>query len=222
MAGAPPDVIRDRLRDELGVSCETIERLDAFAGELRRWNRAINLVSSGSLPALWSRHILDSAQLLRLAPPGARTWRDIGTGGGFPGLVIAILAIEARPALRVTLVESDRRKAAFLAAAARAAGATPSILSAREDTLPATDVDIVSARAVAPLPVLLGWAHRHLRSDGHALFPKGARHAAECRAALASWTFRVQKHPGFVGDGAVLDITGLAPLPPPGTPDPQG
>jgi 16S rRNA (guanine527-N7)-methyltransferase len=91
------DTGRDRLRDTLGVSRETLERLEAFAAELQRWNPVINLVSRDSLSALWTRHILDSAQLLALAHAGAREWRDIGTGGGFPGLVIAILAADMRP-----------------------------------------------------------------------------------------------------------------------------
>jgi 16S rRNA (guanine527-N7)-methyltransferase len=218
---ADPGAGRRHLIRTLDVSCETVERLDAFAAELTRWNAAVNLVSPASLPDLWTRHILDSAQVLRFAPATARRWRDIGSGGGFPGLVVAILATEQRPDLAMTLVESDRRKAAFLAAAARAAGVAPEILTGREDDLPATSADVVSARAVAPLPVLLGWAHRHLAPDGRALFPKGARHRAECQAALASWRFEVHNHRSLSGDGAILDISRIAPAPPPGTPDRQ-
>jgi 16S rRNA (guanine527-N7)-methyltransferase len=209
------DTGRDRLRDTLGVSRETLERLEAFAAELQRWNPVVNLVSRDSLSALWTRHILDSAQLLALAHAGAREWRDIGTGGGFPGLVIAILAADMRPDLRVTLVEADRRKGAFLAAASRAACVTPCILIDRESALPVSPTDILSARALAPLPTLLGWGYRHLRPSGRALFHKGVGHRREIDAALATWQFRVQKHASLSGDGTILEIDRLKPAGPP-------
>jgi 16S rRNA (guanine527-N7)-methyltransferase len=205
------DTGRIRLVEELGVSCETMARLDAVVTLLDRWNRAINLVSTQSLPHLWTRHILDSAQLLRFVPSAAQEWRDIGSGGGFPGLVVAILAQEKNPSLRVTLVESDKRKAAFLETAARALDLDLDILSAREENLPESPCDVVSARAVAPLTTLVGWAHRHLQPKGLALFPKGAGHAAELDAALASWHFRVQKHRSLSGDGAILGIDRIYP-----------
>lgn len=209
--------------ERLGVSRETADRLDTFTDLLVRWTSAVNLVSAATLPSLWTRHILDSAQLLWLARPEARTWRDIGSGGGFPGVVVAIVASETRPDLRMTLVESDQRKAAFLAAAARETGIALTLLTDREEALPVAPADVVSARAVASLGTLLGWAARHLGSTGQALFPKGAGYHAELDAALASWRFRVQKHDSISGGGGViLDIDQLCPVPCDHAPTPGG
>ena len=103
----------------LTVSRETIDRLSIYANLLEKWNPRINLVSRSTLDDLWSRHIVDSAQLFELAPVTAKHWVDLGSGGGFPGLVIAILAKELRPELEVVLVESDQRKCAFLRTVSR-------------------------------------------------------------------------------------------------------
>lgn len=188
----------------LDVSRETAGRLDAFAAVLRRWAPRINLVARGTLPDLWTRHILDSAQLLPLAPPGARTWADLGSGAGFPGLIVAILAAEQAPGLSVVLVEADARKAAFLAEAARAAGVAARIVAERAESAAPLASDVVSARAVAPLPALLPLVHRHLAPGGTALLPKGAGHAAELDAALERWRFSVQKHPSRTDPAAVI------------------
>jgi 16S rRNA (guanine527-N7)-methyltransferase len=193
-----------------GVSRETLDRLQIYADLLRRWNPAVNLVSPASLDRLWSRHILDSAQILDIAPP-ASTWIDLGSGGGFPGLVIAILAAHERPGLAVSLVESDARKGAFLATVAREAGVSPRILTARAEDLPPLAADVVSARALAPLPALLGIAAPHLAPSGTALFPKGARHLLEIEQALADWRFTYQKHPSLTDPAAIiLSIKGLS------------
>jgi 16S rRNA (guanine527-N7)-methyltransferase len=188
-----------------------MSRLEAFAETLATWQPRINLVSRSTLPELWRRHILDSAQLVSHMPPQARYWADLGTGGGFPGLIVAILAAETAPELRITLVESDRRKAAFLAAASRAAGVSPQIHAARIESLPPLRADVLSARALAPLAQLLAHAERHLAPEGVALFPKGAGHDAEIADALASWRFRVQKHPSRTDPaGMILAIDGVS------------
>jgi 16S rRNA (guanine527-N7)-methyltransferase len=192
------------------VSRETLGRLQIYADLLRRWNPTVNLVSQGSLEHLWSRHILDSAQILDLAPPAA-TWVDLGSGGGFPGLVITILGADERPALAMTMVESDARKCAFLATVARETGVAPRILTARAEDVPPLAADVVSARALAPLPVLLGLSARHLAPSGTALFLKGARHQPEIEQALAEWRFTYQKHPSLTDPAAViLSIKGLS------------
>jgi 16S rRNA (guanine527-N7)-methyltransferase len=185
---------RNATLEALDVSRETSARLDAYIMLLEKWNPAINLVSRASLPGLWRRHVLDSAQLWDLAPQHAILWADLGAGGGFPGLVISILAAERRPQLRMTLVESDRRKAAFLAGVIRETGISADVLDARIEDLPPLGADVVSARALAPLDVLLGHAERHLASGGTALFPKGAGYQAELDEALERWRFSVQKH----------------------------
>ncbi len=199
------------LPDDWDVSRETLDRLQAYEALIRAWNPRINLVSASTLAALWTRHFGDSAQLFGLAPEGARLWADLGSGGGFPGLVIAILAAEARPALSVTLVESDQRKAAFLATAARTLGLSVVVRAERIETLPPLGADVLSARALAPLDTLLGYAERHLAPGGVALFPKGATVDAELAHALEHWRFSYQKEPSkTAADGVVLIIGGIS------------
>ena len=197
--------------EESGVSRETSERLDRYAALLTRWNAKINLVSRASLAELWSRHIIDSAQLFALRPERAGHWADLGSGGGFPGLVIAILAAEAAPELRVTLVESDQRKAAFLATAARELDLRADVRAERIETLPPLGADVLSARALAPLDTLLGYAARHLAPAGRALFPKGARAAEEIAEARRHWRFDLIRHPSKTApDSSILEIGAIA------------
>lgn len=185
-----------------GVSRETLCRLRDFADLVARFNPHLNLVSPGDLPGIWERHILDSLQLLGLAPAGWRRWADLGSGGGFPGLVIAIAARELRGAAEVVLVESDRRKAVFLQeAAARFAPATR-VLDQRIEATPPLSADVVSARALAPLATLLGLVGRHLVHGGVALLPKGRNAASEVEAAQALWRFSVERIPRERSDGA--------------------
>lgn len=174
------------------VSRETWEVLTRFAALVRRWNPAINLVSRASVPELWQRHIVDSAQLFGFCPAGARSWVDLGSGGGFPGLVIAILAGEGMPGLKVTLVESDARKATFLRQAAVALSVSADVRCARIEALEPMCADVISARALAPLSELIGHAHRHLGTEGLAIFPKGARFSEEVADARKMWSFDLE------------------------------
>jgi len=193
------------------VSRETSDLLDAYAALLRKWNPAINLVSKSSLADLRTRHFADSAQLLALCPPTARHWADLGSGGGFPGLVIAIMAAESMPDLSVTLVESDGRKAAFLSAVVRETGIRAEVVAERIESLAPLAADVLSARALAPLPQLLGFAEQHLAPGGRALFPKGATHQAEVAESLADWRFDLREHPSKTDPLAViLEIEGVS------------
>lgn len=193
------------------VSRETQERLALLAALIRKWSPRINLVAPATLQHLEQRHIADSAQLFALMPETARHWVDLGSGAGLPGLVIAILAQEKAPDLAVTMVESDKRKAAFLQTAAAACGVAPRILPSRIEAVPPLQADVLSARALAPLPRLLAHAERHLAPQGVALFPKGARHAQELEEALALRAFTVQKIPSRTDpDGMILVISGVA------------
>lgn len=173
----------------LNVSRETYEALQIYAALLEKWNPRINLVSRASLPHLWTRHIQDSAQLLALASHPCKIWADLGSGGGFPGLVIAIMALETGSPDQMILVESDHRKSAFLRTVIRETGARATVITDRvEDTAP-LNADILSARALADLSVLLGFADRHLAPTGTALFPKGTHWQKEVAGAQSQWNF---------------------------------
>jgi len=184
-----------KFAEAFDVSRETRDRLTLYAELLTKWNPAINLVSKSTVSALWTRHFADSAQLLDLAETRRGIWADLGTGGGFPGLVIAILAAEKCPDLKVTCVESDQRKATFLRTVARETGVDATVISERIETLSPLNADVVSARALAPLPALIGYANRHLAPEGIALFLKGTGQAKEVEDALASWAFRLDTIP---------------------------
>lgn len=194
----------------LGVSRETAERLDAYAALLRKWSRAINLVAPSTLDHLWTRHILDCGQLWPLAPASATRWLDLGSGAGLPALVIAILAAERRPGLTVTAIESDARKCAFLREAARAANARLAVLETRIEAAPAAPFDVISARALAPLPRLLAWADRFRAADAVLLFPKGRAAQSELTEARKSWHMEAEALPSVTDSAAaILRITSL-------------
>jgi 16S rRNA (guanine527-N7)-methyltransferase len=188
----------------LDVSRETFLALEQLEQLVRRWTATVNLVSASSLAEIWQRHIVDSAQLFQFCPKDARSWLDIGSGGGFPALVVAILAREKLPGMRVTLVESDKRKAAFLHQAARSLGLEVTVRGERIENLDPVGADILSARALAALPDLLTYADRHLRKGGLALFPKGARFADEIEAARKAWLFDVETHTSLSDPAAAI------------------
>lgn len=190
------------------VSRETLARLDALVALLDRWSGAINLVARGTLPDVWRRHLLDSAQVLDLAPPSATSWADLGAGGGFPGLVIAAIAREERPALRVAMIESDARKCAFLREASRDLGLDATILTRRIEQGSPNPADVVSARALAPLPRLLELAAPWLRPGGVGLFLKGAGHVGELTLISGRWHTEVETFQSLADpDGVVLRLT---------------
>ena len=181
--------------DWMNVSRETLQHLLDLVALVEKWTPAINLVSKATMPHLWQRHILDSAQLFPLIPPAATSLLDLGSGGGFPGLVLAIMARDAAPELHVTLVESDQRKATFLAEARRQLHLSSTIAVQRIEALAPQNADVLTARAVAPLAVLCGYANRHLRQGGVALFAKGAQVDDEIAEARLQWRFNLTRHP---------------------------
>jgi 16S rRNA (guanine527-N7)-methyltransferase len=168
------------------VSRETLARLAAFVALLERWSVRINLVGRDTLADPWRRHILDSAQLRPLIPENAATLVDLGSGAGFPGLVLAIL--DAPNLECVELVEADSRKCAFLREAARVTGARVAIRQARIETPPHRPFDVVTARALAPLDRLLALARPFIAADGLCLFLKGAQVGEELTLAGKDWT----------------------------------
>lgn len=189
------------------VSRETLARIDAFATLFRKWSERINLSSPGTLENLWSRHIVDSAQLLKMRPE-ARRWCDVGSGGGFPGAVVAILMADRGGF--VDLVESNRKKAAFLQGAL--AGLPVRVHADRAERVLESLVppDVVTARAVAPLSSLLDLVAPPLLAGAIGLFHKGREYQQELREIADNWRFDLIIHPSITQKGAaILEIRNL-------------
>jgi len=210
-SGGPPQLSDlETFIERFGVSRETAGRLETYAETLRQWQRAINLVAPGTLPQLWDRHFADSAQLAALVPGEARSLADLGSGAGFPGLVLAIMLMR-QPGVagdsgpqgltRVILVESDSRKSAFLRDVARSTATPVEILSTRienrETQASIGKVDVVTARALAPLDKLLGWSIGLFGDGTVGLFPKGRDAALEVESAKKLFDFDVSLVPSL-------------------------
>jgi 16S rRNA (guanine527-N7)-methyltransferase len=189
---------------ELGVdvSRETLDRLEALVDTLVRWQKAINLVGRATMEDVWTRHVLDSAQLVPLIPADAKNLADLGSGGGFPGLVLAAL----RPDLDISLIEVDARKAAFLGEAGRrmALKKPPRVVIGRIEVAPAAKADVVTARALAPLTQLLVWADRHRGDTAICLFHKGKGWQSELTEATKDWDITCQPLSSKTDSDAVI------------------
>jgi 16S rRNA (guanine527-N7)-methyltransferase len=185
-----------------GVSRETLDRLAAYVALLKSWNRRINLVGRTTLDDPWRRHVWDAAQLLPLIPPKARCLVDLGSGAGIPGLILAILGAPAA----VHLVESDQRKCAFLHEAARQCGVTGAVTvhPKRIEAMPPLTADVITARALAPLPLLLDYAARFTAPHTTCLFLKGRQAEAELTEARNHWTITATTLPSVTDSGGVI------------------
>lgn len=197
-------------QSNLDVSRETMADLEAFAGLVLKWNRSINLISKSSEKDIWERHVADSAQLFDLAEPtGDELWIDIGSGGGFPAIVVSILSRTKFPEISYKLVESDQRKCAFLRTAIRELGLNCSVLEARVEEIDPLEADIISARAFAELADLAGVIARHGKKTSKSLFLKGKSHHVELTKAQESWHIDVIRHPSKTDSTAsILEIKG--------------
>jgi 16S rRNA (guanine527-N7)-methyltransferase len=203
----------DRLRTIAGdVSRETFERLLEFERTFRRWSQRINLAAPSTLDNLWERHILDSAQLMRLAPDALR-WLDLGSGGGFPGAVVAVL-LKERPGAVIALVESNRKKASFLQTTLSALDVVAEIHACRiEDARISFDPEIVTARALAPLNQLIGLAGPWLAKGARALFHKGRDYRSELEESTQLWSFDLVEHRSAIdSDSIILEIADPMPV----------
>jgi 16S rRNA (guanine527-N7)-methyltransferase len=189
-----------------GVSRETLERLEGYAALLAKWQKAINLVARDSLADLWRRHMLDSAAIWPLIPQNSRVLVDLGSGAGFPGLILAILGVP-----EVHLVESDARKCAFLSEAARLFAPQPvKVHRGRIETIEPVAADVVTARALADLDTLLGYAKPFVKPDGVCLFLKGRQAGDELTLASQRWTMTTERFPNPAEpSGIILRIKGL-------------
>jgi 16S rRNA (guanine527-N7)-methyltransferase len=198
----PADVGR-----QLDVPRETLDRLEAFVALLKEENERQNLVSRGSLGSIWERHILDSAQLVRFAPGKAGSWLDLGSGAGFPGLLVPLF----HPA-RVALVEARRLRADFLRVAASVLGVAGrvEIIASRLEAVPARAADVISARAFAPLPKLLALAERFSTPGTVWILPKGRNAKSELDAARSSWQGDFRLEPSLTdADAQIIVATGV-------------
>lgn len=202
-------VVRAWLMDHLDVSRETLDRIDHFVNLLIEENSRQNLVSTGTLPQIWSRHILDSAQLIRFAPD-ARRWLDLGSGAGFPGLITSLLHRSAT----VTMVESRPLRVDFLKRAAEtlALSAETRIVCTRLETFPTESFDVISARAFAPLDRLLALAHRFAVPATRWILPKGRSAKTELEQAESSWQGAFRVEPSLTdAEAGIIVATGVRP-----------
>jgi len=215
-----PELAADRSRALAltPVSRETLERLDRFVAVLLDWQQRMNLIASSTEPKLWTRHIADSLQLLALAPQ-ARVWVDLGSGAGFPGVVLAC-ALADTAGSRVHLVERSTKKAAFLREAVNATGAPAEVHAVGlEDFVEnlAVPVDVVTARALAPLAGLLTATYPLLKTGTLGLFPKGQDVDAELTEAAKCWSIQSSLAPSLTDPKArIVCITGIRPKIQPG------
>ncbi len=186
------------------VSRETIDCLEAYLELLKKWNPAINLVAKSTIDQAWDRHFIDSAQVFSKAPETPEIWCDIGSGGGFPGLVCAVLAKELSPETQFILIESDKRKSAFLITVTQALDLNAKVLAQRIEAAEPAKANVLTARALAPLDKLLEFSERHLRPGGNALFLKGASFRDEISESLKNWQFSYEEWPSVTDPAAAV------------------
>ena len=174
---------------ELNVSRETLDALKYFEDLVVLWNPAINLISNSSVSDLWLRHIIDSAQLFLFTLPDEGLWLDVGSGGGFPGIVVSIIAKELAPSLRVVLVESDKRKCVFLRTVIRELGLSVKVINDRIENVKLDDVVYLSARALRNLNSLLFIVENNVSRETVCVFPKGRSYKKELVESQKNWKF---------------------------------
>lgn len=189
------------------VSRETMEKLNIYAGLLIKWTKTINLIAPNTVPDIWVRHIEDSAQIYQFSGHDWKNWIDLGSGGGLPGIVIAILDEHQRP---ITLVESDTRKCLFLNTVRRELDLNVTVLKTRIEAAELDQADIISARALANLSLLFEMVEHRLSKTGKLLFQKGATYEEELDAARKDWQFDCSAHNSVTNpDARILEISGL-------------
>jgi len=173
----------------IDVSRETIALLQRLRLLVEKWNKSINLISKKTVPEIWDRHILDSAQIFYASKKNFKKWLDMGSGAGFPGLVVAILAQDKNIDGEIVLVESDKRKCVFLSTVKREFNLNLSIINNRIESCGRQQADVISARALADLPGLFDLSFNHLSDDTTLLFSKGKTWKEELVAAEKTWNF---------------------------------
>lgn len=195
----------------LDVSRETLQDLEGFASLVAKWTPKINLISKADAGQIWERHIVDSVQLYKFAPENYTKWVDMGSGGGFPGIIMAILGKAEQPNAHFIMIESDVRKATFLRTAVRELNLNAQVLAERIESTPIQNADVVSARALASLSGLMPLISRHISETGIALLHKGQRAGQEIAEAQRNWTFDLEDHASFTDpDARILTLQRIA------------
>jgi len=197
-----PEQIR-RLEEDLDVSRETLDLLRGFCDDLVRWSKSINLVSDKTYQDAWSRHIVDSLQIAR-SLDGVRRWVDVGSGGGLPAIPLAVIDKARGGSCQFVLIESDGRKSAFLKTQAHKLGLKVMVENRRSEAVDPLCADVLSARAFAPLTVILEQARRHLVPDGVAVLHKGRSIDLEISEARKNWEFSYKVETSVVESDSVI------------------
>ena len=174
---------------KLDVSRETLDDLERYVTLLKKWTKRINLISAATIPVIWDRHVRDSVQVYRSISGSEGIWLDVGSGGGLPGIVLAIIRKHEASGVKTVLIESDLRKATFLRAVSRELDLKAEVISKRIEAADPVGASVISARALGPLEALLDFAERHLAPGGHAVFPKGETWQKEVDNARKTWRF---------------------------------
>jgi len=199
------------------VSRETIERLQLYDENLMEWAGHTNLIARSTLDQRWQRHYEDSLQLFSLLPAQLHLLMDLGSGAGFPGMVLAILLAESHPDARIILIDSTAKKTRFLSETIAKLSLTQTFVETDrvEQVKPAKKADVITARALSPLPQLLTYAAPLLAKDGVCLFPKGKRYREEIEAAEALWQIQAIPHQSHTDEAAaIIEIHNILPKKP--------
>lgn len=199
--------------EKYNVSRETFEKLKTYECLLKEWQTKFNLVSNSTLENAWERHFLDSVQLFKLIPQTAKTLMDFGSGAGFPGMVIAIMANAKTPYLKVSLVESTTKKTLYLKEVKKQVGVEVEIINERIEKIKPHIVDVITSRAMTSLDALLKYALPFCGKKTVCIFPKGKKYAEELQEAQKKWSFSCQIVDSEQSDeGKILVITDLRPI----------
>lgn len=199
--------------EKYSVSRETYDRLKTYQSLLTEWQEKFNLVSNNSLNDAWERHFVDSVQLWKFIPENAQNILDFGSGAGFPGMVLAVVAKEKTPYLKVGLVESISKKTLYLKEVSDKLGVNVEVINDRIENIPAQKADVITSRAMTSLNGLLGYAYRFCKPDTICIFPKGKKYAEELAEAHRHWKFKCRIEPSEISEeGRILIVSNLSKI----------
>ena len=203
----------ENIMEKYNVSRETFNRLKIYEASLKEWQNKFNLVSNKSLEDAWNRHFLDSAQLIKYIPENAKKLYDLGSGAGFPGMVLAVIAAEKMPNLKVSLIESIKKKTLYLNTVQKLCNVKVSIINDRIENLSLKDADVITSRAMCNLADLLKYSYKLANKNTIMIFPKGKTYQEEIERAQKAWKFNCQIEANEVSaEGVILVISNLSPI----------